>query len=263
MAEYLDPSIRLIAPDMRGHGESEWVGAGGYYHFYDYYHDVRTIFSALGAPNIYLVGHSMGGSIATGMAAMLGEQVLGLLLLEGTGPSETPLEATTGRLLRWSKSLQHAELNGDVQVRRQSRTIMPDLDAAVMRLCRWNARLTESSARMLAASMVEPADNQPGLVWRYDPLHRTPAAKPFLLEESKSIWGDITAPTIALYGAHGIRAERMNERYQAFRSLTVGTILEAGHNLHHEHPDLLANVVEDMMSTGRLTKSPKIQLRNA
>ena len=24
---------RVVAPDLRGHGDSDWIGAGGYYHF--------------------------------------------------------------------------------------------------------------------------------------------------------------------------------------------------------------------------------------
>ena len=36
VAEDLRNDYHIIAPDLRGHGDSEWIGAGGYYHFADY-----------------------------------------------------------------------------------------------------------------------------------------------------------------------------------------------------------------------------------
>ena len=42
----------IIAPDCRGHGDSGWVGAGGYYHFPDYVFDLDCVTRAFGAPSI-------------------------------------------------------------------------------------------------------------------------------------------------------------------------------------------------------------------
>src|SRR5260370_32799828 len=57
------PSLRVVAPDMRGHGDSDWIGAGGYYHFVDYLADLHALVEQLGGARLSLVGHSMGGSI--------------------------------------------------------------------------------------------------------------------------------------------------------------------------------------------------------
>ena len=35
LEEKLTAPRRIIAPDCRGHGDSGWVGDGGYYHFYN------------------------------------------------------------------------------------------------------------------------------------------------------------------------------------------------------------------------------------
>jgi len=33
----------VIAPDLRGHGDTDWIGAGGYYHFLDYVADLDEL----------------------------------------------------------------------------------------------------------------------------------------------------------------------------------------------------------------------------
>ena len=42
----------IVAPDCRGHGDSGWVGAGGYYHFPDYVLDLDCVIQALGVQSI-------------------------------------------------------------------------------------------------------------------------------------------------------------------------------------------------------------------
>src|SRR5437762_3668322 len=60
--------FRLLAPDLRGHGDTDWVPAGGYYYFPDYAADVHAIAHALATPPLALVGHSMGGGVASALA---------------------------------------------------------------------------------------------------------------------------------------------------------------------------------------------------
>ena len=44
LVEHLEETNwHIVAPDWRGHGETEWVGPGGYYHFNDYVRDLHQI----------------------------------------------------------------------------------------------------------------------------------------------------------------------------------------------------------------------------
>src|SRR5256885_17102920 len=54
---------RTIALDFRGHGDSQWVGAGGFYHFLEYVADIDEVAEQLSpdAP-LRIVGHSMGAA---------------------------------------------------------------------------------------------------------------------------------------------------------------------------------------------------------
>src|SRR4051794_24555734 len=51
----------VVAPDLRGFGLSDYVGAGGYYHFPDYIADLAELVDAIAPRRLSVVGHSMGG----------------------------------------------------------------------------------------------------------------------------------------------------------------------------------------------------------
>ena len=76
----------IVAPDCRGHGDSGWVGDGGYYHFPDYVLDLDSVIQALGVQSIKLIGHSMGGTISLLYTGAFPERVIKLALIEGVGP---------------------------------------------------------------------------------------------------------------------------------------------------------------------------------
>src|SRR4051812_22002385 len=48
----------VVAPDLRGFGLSDSIGAGGYYHFPDYVADVSELVDVLAPRRLALVGHS-------------------------------------------------------------------------------------------------------------------------------------------------------------------------------------------------------------
>src|SRR5262245_48896267 len=81
-----NPALWIIAPDCRGHGDSGWVGAGGYYHFPDYVFDLDCVLRGLGSTRCKLIGHSMGGTISLLYAGTFPQRVSKLVLIEGVGP---------------------------------------------------------------------------------------------------------------------------------------------------------------------------------
>lgn len=62
-----DATLRLVAPDLRGYGDSEKPATG--YLCERFAADVREVAEALGLRDYLLVGHSMGGKIAQIVAA--------------------------------------------------------------------------------------------------------------------------------------------------------------------------------------------------
>jgi pimeloyl-ACP methyl ester carboxylesterase len=78
------PDWELLALDFAGHGESAHLPEGGWYHFIDYLDDVVTALQD--RPIDLLIGHSLGGAVATAWAAARPATVPRLALIEALGP---------------------------------------------------------------------------------------------------------------------------------------------------------------------------------
>ena len=232
--------VTVYAPDARGHGASGWVGSGGYYHFYDYLDDLQRVLARL-PPDLGLVGHSMGGTLALALAALNPGRFRWLLLLEGMGPPSHAPDDTPERLRAWLRALVPDRV-GDVDVRSRHRTRMDSAEEAADRLVRLNPRLAPDHARELASSFTEPHPLG-GVTWRFDPMHRTPSAKPFRLDEVFPLWRRIEIPVTSVWGERGFHPDRLAERHACLTDLEVGVIDGAGHNLHHERPEVVGELI--------------------
>jgi len=78
--------VRLVALDLTGHGRSEHRPPGIHYHFVDFIPDVVAAADALGWNRFALLGHSLGGGIASFVAATLPERIDRVAMIEGLGP---------------------------------------------------------------------------------------------------------------------------------------------------------------------------------
>ena len=241
IAERLAERWHIVAPDARGHGQSEWVGAGGYYHFADFWHDFDVLLRHYQPEHV--VGHSMGGMITSALLAVHPGQVRSLALLDGMGPLESPVAGWPKRLASWLDALQVPGFTGDVTERREARRPMTSVADAAERLRKANDRLPEAMALRLAATNTEPVTD--GVVWRHDPLHRTPSARPFRLDEALYAWAQLPMPVLSVYAEHSEwLPPDLAARHAVVPHLHAGVLLGSGHNLHHEQPEVIAQLLE-------------------
>src|SRR5437762_10153482 len=84
VGEVLGAEYHVIAPDLRGHGESEWDPQERYSDD-QLASDVHALVQRLGLPPFTLIGHSMGGAVAFTYAATHPE-IVKRLVIEDSAP---------------------------------------------------------------------------------------------------------------------------------------------------------------------------------
>jgi pimeloyl-ACP methyl ester carboxylesterase len=107
---------RVLAPDMRGFGDGARAPEGAYYHFTDYAFDLADLVAEASPEPVSIVGHSMGGNIATIFSGAFPERVARFVSLEGLGPPDNPVEVGPIRVRRWIDGVRRPRAAGDPDV---------------------------------------------------------------------------------------------------------------------------------------------------
>ena len=95
----LPADMRVIAPDMRGHGDSERPPLG--YRLADLADDVLRLMDTLQIPKAVLVGHCMGSFVARKVYELAPQRV-SRLVLAGAGPvMQTPIMTGLMHMINW------------------------------------------------------------------------------------------------------------------------------------------------------------------
>ncbi len=236
------PPRRLVAINLRGHGDSGWV-EGGYYHFPDYVLDVLGVADALDAERFSLLGHSMGGMAACLVAGTFPERVEHLVLVEGLGPQGMAPEDAPGRFRQWVEDVRGLE-------GRAGRGI-GSLEEAASSLQGVHARLSPDLARFLAEKGTRRRPDG-RLEWKSDPLHRTRSPQPFYLDQASAFWRRARCPVLFIAGSESeFRRFDVSDRLRIFADVRCEEIAGAGHMVHHDQPETLAQRVLAFLGEGR------------
>ena len=233
--------LRVFAPDLRGFGQSARVPLGGYYHFPDYVFDVADLVDHLSpdAP-IFLVGHSMGGTVAGLHASTFPGRVALLALLEGLGPPDFPSSGAVDRLHHW--------IDGVRRTRAREEKAM-SLDEAARRLRTSHPSVDEAVLRTRASQLTRPvAEGSEQRVWRFDPLHRTTSPIGFSSSRWMAHGARIAAPTLVVSGGPtGFHPDDEEARIAVIPHVRRAEIADAGHMMHWTRPEQLSALLIDFV----------------
>ncbi len=219
--------------DWRGHGRSEWVGRGGYYHFPDYVLDLDELLPQLTDRPVHLVGHSMGGSACAMFAAARPDRLATLTLIEGIGPPEMEPREPTARLRAW--------LDGVGKARAKAPRPMEDARAALSRMRVQNPTLPDDLGLFLVSKSTRTVEG--GLQWCFDPLHKTFSPRPFQAQQFEALLASIETPTLIVAGERGFRLADEKERIDKIPNHRFVEIPDVGHMIHWFEPHALTSVL--------------------
>jgi rifampin ADP-ribosylating transferase len=206
----LPRTLRLLAPDQRGHRDATKPASG--YAFSDYVGDVAAFLDAVGMASAVIVGSSSGGYVAQGFALDHPERVLGLVLIGA------PIS------LRGRPAFAD-EVDG----------LSDPIDRAWVReSLRWFAFQRPIPADYLE-DRVEDGVRMPARVWR-DALAGLSEAIP------PTEAGVIRAPTLIIWGGRDelLPADTGARLAGAIAGATLRTYEDAGHLVLWEHPERVA-----------------------
>ena len=243
----------VIAPDWRGFGLTETPNTDNFW-FPDYLADLDQVLDHyVGDRPVNLMGHSMGGHVATVFAGVRPERIHRLINLEGFGlPTTRPVQAPS-RLAKWMDELK-AFNRGEMDLKPYA-----NLEAVAQRLMKTNPRLGADKAHWLAQHWANA--NTHG-EWRIlgHAAHKVVSAQLFKADEAQAIYERITAPMLCVVASDdsiqqwwkdSYSLAEFKQRISVVRDLTHATIEDAGHMLHHDQPEQLAQLIEDFLDLDR------------
>jgi pimeloyl-ACP methyl ester carboxylesterase len=243
LVDALQGAWQVIAPDWRGYGASQWLSHP--YWFPDYYADLHAILAHYSDEPVCLVGHSMGGNIASIYAGLRPERVSRLVMMDFLG-LPVPTDADGSRPLgHWL----------DEVFKTPTLRTYPSHEALAQRLMAANPRLTPARAGFLSRAV--SCTTEDGLVsMACDPWHRVPAPTLYRVEDAMASWQRVTAPVLMLLADEGYVQQRFasqpdefQRRLRCFQHHQMLTITDASHNLQHDQPEQVAAALENFLQT--------------
>lgn len=129
IAPVLANDFRIIALDLRGHGDSGWVPGGSAYQIEDYVADLIQVVAQLALPSFVLLGHSLGGFVAMSYASTYSQHLRALVIVD-IGP-----RIGGSRFMRLLRQLPAPVYNNEAALHRRFR-LLPQKTSASAELLR-------------------------------------------------------------------------------------------------------------------------------
>ena len=264
----------VIAPDWRGYGLTRMAGIDGpsldadgplggqrsvgaqywpstdNYWLPDYLADLDFLLDhySPSAP-VHLVGHSMGGNVAMLYAGARPQRIRRLVNLEGFGMAATRPSQAPRRYAQWMDQLK-AFHRGEIIMKPHD-----SLDSVARRLMKNNKRLTQDKADWLAGRWARQGEDGQ---WHIlgDAAHKIINAQLYRVEEVLESYKAITAPTLSVESTDDslwrwwqgkYTLAQYHERLRSVPQVQIATVQDAGHMLHHDQPERVAQLIESFI----------------
>ncbi len=211
--------------DLAGHGFSDHRPNGAFYHLWDYALDVIEFLNTQNQ-SVWLIGHSMGGSVAMLVAALAPEKVRGLIMLDNIGPITEMPETRVSTMQRAIQRMSKFKQNNGTRYKTQEDMITARMDGFT--------KLGYFASSALVQRGAYQTNDQ--WVWRHDGKLAFPS--PYRMDEESvySFINKVVCPTFVLIANEGIykeKADLVESRAKHFSWVKLKWI-DGGHHFHLE-----------------------------
>ncbi len=244
VARELREEYHIVAPDLRGHGDSQWV-LGANYAMVDYVYDIAQLLHQKRLSPVTIIGHSLGGAISVQYTGIFPESVTRLVSIEGLGPPPKMIEARAGQPVH-ERMRDWMEMGRKLAGRSPRR--YPTLDDAVARMQEENPHLSAEQARHLTIHGVN--QNEDGTYsWKFDNYVRGHSPYSFNVDEAHQLWERVRCPTLLVRGTESWASDPSQDgRGSFFRDARVVNVESAGHWVHHDQLDVFMSELRKFLA---------------
>ncbi|MDP1875317.1 alpha/beta fold hydrolase [Phenylobacterium sp.] len=243
VAQRLRDRYHIIAPDLRGHGDSAWAIGGGY-DMGAYIYDIAQIVHQKGLAPVTIIAHSMGAGIALNYCGAYPDAVKKIVAIEGLGPSpavmaEQAKRTVDQRLRDW---IEDRRKNSGRSPRRYA-----TLDEAYARMAEENPHLSPEQARHL--TIFGAHQNEDGTFsWKFD-NHSRWGMGGLSHADQHYLWSQITCPVLLMRGEESWASDpQADGRIKHFQNAHLVNFEGAGHWVHHDQLEAFMAEVEGFLA---------------
>ena len=247
IARELQPHFHIVAPDLRGHGDSEWA-KGSSYSLSDNVYDLTRLMRFAELRDAAIVGHSMGGMVGLVYAGTYPDRVSRLAVLDGAFLSNSQPAAFHEQMSRWIGQLD--------RISEHQSSAFKTIEEAAQRLSARNKRLTPELALHLARHGVR-RDADGFYRWKFDHYQRARAPYRLSPDDYAALWSRIACPTLLMWGSESFLPDPEAAGLLAhFKDAELVKIAGAGHWLHHDRLDEVLTSLRRLLGTAPSTMRP-------
>lgn len=231
VADALSGEYHVVAPDLRGHGGSDWV-PGGTYGLPDNALDVVRVIEWAGSP-ARVLAHSYGGSVSLLASGAYPEHFRAMMILEGTHSLNPRDDEPMGPawIRRWGDRVRSFE--------EMTPRVYPSLGDARERLHAANPRLPADFLPSMAEYASKPVEG--GYVWRHDYWINGRTSMEVRRAELPRFWANIEAEVLLVFAdrdhTNSGQVPDAEKHFTKAKSVRSVFIPDSGHWIHHDQLD--------------------------